>query len=241
MTKSTQNGAASNYKYSRTADSDVQDVPLDKTKRAPCQRCALGGCVVGLILVISAIIVAFVIKPLVNRKIVDEMVLFEGGKAFEGWKNPPVNPVMKVYFFNLTNKEAFLDGREKPRLEKCGPYVYVEHIQKVNVSFDDLGELVTFSDRKHYFFSQALSNGSESDSLTLPNLPMFGAFRNLSKNELSGFELHMNRFNWGIDKTPFLSLTVKEFLWGYPSLIMSLKSQQECLDKVYKEVLKYRK
>ena len=196
---------------------------------------------VGLILVISAIIVAFVIKPLVNRKIVDEMVLFEGGKAFEGWKNPPVNPVMKVYFFNLTNKEAFLDGREKPRLEKCGPYVYVEHIQKVNVSFDDLGELVTFSDRKHYFFSQALSNGSESDSLTLPNLPMFGAFRNLSKNELSGFELHMNRFNWGIDKTPFLSLTVKEFLWGYPSLIMSLKSQQECLDKVCKEVLKYRK
>ena len=23
---------------------------------------------------------------------------------FNGWRDPPVNPVMKVYFFNLTNK-----------------------------------------------------------------------------------------------------------------------------------------
>merc|ERR1711936_825265 len=65
----------------------------------------------------------------------------------------------------------------------------------------------------------------------MPNLPMFGAFRKLSKEELRGFEFHINRFNWGRDKTPFLSLTVAEFLWGYPSLIMSLKTQQECLAK----------
>ena len=231
MTNSTQI-TPSNYKYSRAADSDLQEVSLDKTNRTCCQKCALSGCVVGLLLVISAIIVAFVIKPIVNRKIVDEMVLFEGGKAFEGWKNPPVNPVMKVFFFNLTNEEAFLDGREKPRVEKRGPYVYVEHIQKVNVSFDDLGEEVTFSDKKLYFFSPSLSNGTESDTLVLPNLPMFGAFRKMDKEAVSGFEYFINRYSWGRDKTAFLSLTVKEFLWGYPSLIMSLNWQNECIEKV---------
>ena len=233
MTKSTQNGTiANNYKYTLAADSEV---PLDKADRTCCKKCALGGCVIGLILVVSAIIVAFIMKPIVNRKIEDEMVLFEGGKAFQGWKDPPVNPVMKVFFFNLTNEEAFISGREKPRVEKCGPYVYVEQIHKVNISFDDLGESVSFSDKKFYYFSPLLSKGRENDTLIMPNLPMFGAFRKFG--DKSTVDFNMKSINWispikTPDTTPFLSLSVAEFLWGYPSVIISLKEQQECISKV---------
>ena len=191
---------------------------------------------IGLILVVSAIIVAFIMKPIVNRKIEDEMVLFQGGKAFLGWKDPPVNPVMKVFFFNLTNEEAFISGREKPRVEKCGPYVYVEQIHKVNISFDDLGETVRFSDKKYYYFSPLLSKGSETDTLIMPNLPMFGAFRKLG--DKSTVDSTMASINWinptntTPDTIPFLKLSVSEFLWGYPSVIISLNAQDECIKKV---------
>ena len=30
----------------------------------------------------------------------------------------------QVYFFNLTNAEAFFEGHEKPKLKEVGPYVY---------------------------------------------------------------------------------------------------------------------
>ena len=235
MTKSTQNGTiANNYKYTLAADSEV---PLDKADRTCCKKCALGGCVIGLILVVSAIIVAFIMKPIVNRKIEDEMVLFEGGKAFQGWKDPPVNPVMKVFFFNLTNEEAFISGREKPRVEKCGPYVYVEQIHKVNISFDDFGESVRFSDKKYYYFSPLLSKGSESDPLIMPNIPMFGAIRKFGdKNTVDTTMMsinYINPTNITPDTTPFLRLSVAEFLWGYPSVIISLKAQNDCISKVW--------
>ena len=54
----------------------------------------------------------------------------------------------------------------------------------------------------------------------------------MDKEAVSGFEYFINRYSWGRDKTAFLSLTVKEFLWGYPSLIMSLNWQNECIEKV---------
>jgi scavenger receptor class B protein 1 len=44
-----------------------------------------------------------------------------------------VTPLMKLYFFNMTNVEAFLAGRERPKVKKLGPYVYHQEIHKANV------------------------------------------------------------------------------------------------------------
>ena len=33
---------------------------------------------------------------------------------------------------------------------------------------------------------------------------------------------------FGIDKGPFLNLNVREYLWGYPSLILSIAENQAC-------------
>jgi hypothetical protein len=54
-------------------------------------------------------------------------------QAFLGWKDPPVTPLMKLFFFNLTNADEFLSGRERPRVKKVGPYVYHQEIHKVNI------------------------------------------------------------------------------------------------------------
>ena len=229
MTTLSQNGSTCKYVSAPKSDSEIE--ALDKTNRSCCQKCALASCVVGLFLVLGGIISMFIMRTVVNSKIVDNMVLFEGGEAFKGWTNPPVNPVMKIHFFNLTNKEAFLAGRERARVDKIGPYVYVEEIKKVGLSFSDDGEAVTFSDKKTYRFSQSLSSGSESDVIVMPNIPLLGALRTMADSSIA-ISIFVNtilgQYKFGLDKTPFLTLTVKEFLWGYPSLIMSVNTQQHC-------------
>ena len=40
----------------------------------------------------------------------------------------------QVFFFNLTNEEDLLEGRDRPRVEKIGPYTYTQRIHKVSSS-----------------------------------------------------------------------------------------------------------
>ena len=79
MNKSTQNGT--NCKYSKAAKSDIEEVSFDKSERTCCQKCALGGCFVGLCLVIGGIISAFIMKSVVNKNIEANLVLFEDGQG----------------------------------------------------------------------------------------------------------------------------------------------------------------
>ena len=39
------------------------------------------------------------------------------------WIDPPVEPKLKIYIFNFTNPEEFLQGA-KPDLVELGPYVF---------------------------------------------------------------------------------------------------------------------
>jgi hypothetical protein len=88
---------------------------------------------------------------------------------------------------------------------------------------------VTYSDNKSYFFAPPpLTAGSEDDLIVMPNLPLMGALRRLAGSSLAtaGLEAMLGSYSFGIDKHPFVKLTVREFLWGYPSLIMSIDQFQ---------------
>lgn len=232
-TNSKENGLA-NTKYQVAPQREPLEIFENRPKlpeRTCCQKCALSSCLFGFVFIVGGIISALLMKPFVHHQIEDNMVLMDGGQAFLGWKDPPVTPLMKLFFFNLTNFEAFLGGRERPRVKKVGPYVYHQEIHKVNVSFDAAGETVTYSDHKSYSFAPPpLSLGSEDDLIVMPNLPLLGALRKLSASPLTitMLESMLRSHNFGIDKNPFLVISVREFLWGYPSLIMSIDRAQAC-------------
>ena len=100
----------------------------------------------------------------------------------------------------------------------------------IYLSFHDEGEKVTFSDNKTYYFSPDLSTGSETDQLILPNLPLLGAIKKFG-NDLTTLSLFLSMLRsktFGIDKGPFLNLNVRQYLWGYPSLILSIAENQAC-------------
>lgn len=48
----------------------------------------------------------------------------KGGESYEMWKKPAIQLYLKVYIFNITNREEFLAGTEKLRFEEVGPYIY---------------------------------------------------------------------------------------------------------------------
>ena len=49
-------------------------------------------------------------KPIVESQILVNLPIKDGSEVYRHWKDPPVHPVMFMYFFNLTNKDDFLNG-----------------------------------------------------------------------------------------------------------------------------------
>lgn len=54
-----------------------------------------------------------------------ELILKKGSQTFEWWAKPPVVPTIKVYVYNVTNADEFLNNGSKPIVDELGPYVYV--------------------------------------------------------------------------------------------------------------------
>jgi len=188
----------------------------------------------GAFFILSAVICAFVMKPVVKSQILQNLPLIEGSKVHQGWKDPPVKPVLYFYVFNLTNKEEFMSGSEKPNLVEMGPYSYVQDMKKVNVTYSPDGGSVSYMQSRAYHFSPDLSSPtvSETDVIVVPNVPYFGALKapdlawDFAKR---GFVELLSSYKDEafIDTKPFVRTTVGEFLWGYPSVLLSMKRQQE--------------
>lgn len=53
-----------------------------------------------------------------------QLRLWNGSLSFQYWQKPGVVRLTKVYIFNMTNVENFLQYNEKPKLQEIGPFVY---------------------------------------------------------------------------------------------------------------------
>ena len=45
------------------------------------------------------------------------------------WLNPPIEPLLKLYVFNITNPQEVLEGAD-PRTQELGPYVYRSSLER---------------------------------------------------------------------------------------------------------------
>lgn len=60
------------------------------------------------------------------RTIIDHQVALRvGGQSFGWWSRPPVEPIIRIFVYNVTNADEFLNNGTKPILDELGPYVYV--------------------------------------------------------------------------------------------------------------------
>ena len=49
-----------------------------------------------------------------------------------------------------------------------------------------------------------------------------------SSYEVEGFKMVLEGFEAGQKETPFLIISVKDYLWGYPSVLLTVKKHQKC-------------
>jgi hypothetical protein len=47
-----------------------------------------------------------------------------GSFSYHYWQRPGVIRLTKVYIYNVTNPDGFLNNGEKPKLTEIGPFVY---------------------------------------------------------------------------------------------------------------------
>lgn len=53
-----------------------------------------------------------------------QLPLNEGSMTYDMWRKPPVTPIMRVYVYNVTNADEFLNDKQKPVVQELGPYTY---------------------------------------------------------------------------------------------------------------------
>jgi len=155
-----------------------------------------------------------IFDPLVRSLILKKMVLSTTSENFKMWEDPPINPHLKVYFFNLTNAEAVFGGKERPKLVEVGPYTYTQKWTKQNITWHKNGTL-SYRTRKIFTFNESLSCGTCNDKLdevTTLDVPALSAFY---KNRNAGWwkarivSLALSGYK------PWLTRNVHELMWGY--------------------------
>ena len=132
--------------------------------------------VTGTLFIIAGILVVALFRSFVHSLIMAEIPLLPDSQVTKAWINPPVRPLLRLYFFNTTNPVGFLRG-EKPVLSEVGPYIYEEKWNKVGVEWSENGDVVRYKLKKTFIFRQDLSSPrTEDDRVTLPNVPLFVSF-----------------------------------------------------------------
>ena len=93
-----------------------------------------------------------------------------------------------------------------------------------NIEFSQDGSEITHSVYTEFYFNESLSIGSDDIHVTVPNVPLFGMVK-LMAEDYSIVKLgakEMLQSYEGVDTKPFMNVSVKQLLWGYPSAIMTL-------------------
>ncbi|XP_021934461.1 scavenger receptor class B member 1-like isoform X2 [Zootermopsis nevadensis] len=149
-----------------------------------------------------------------------KVMLSPGGETFELWRKPPVNLYLRIWLFNVTNKEAFMAGKEKLRVQETGPYVYKELMEHYNVTFNDNGTLTTIP-RHPLVWEPEMSAGKEDDVLVLPNIALL-SIADVVKDTSFFTRMGINLLAGQTKSEGLVTITARDFMFGYKNPLVTL-------------------
>ena len=193
-------------------------------------KCGALTLVLSLLFLFVALLCAFFRQPL--KTILDGLIQYQTSISPDSmmtglWMNPPLTPKLEVFIYNVTNAEPFLNGSQPLKVVEIGPYVYAAPQAKKVLKWSTKEGKVTFQSKTTYFSEN--QNGL-NDLVVVPNLLVFGG---MLKNEVKPqADFIKKSVIWPIltstgKKSPFITLTVQEFLWGYEDELACLNSQKQ--------------
>uniref|UniRef100_A0A0A9YEL4 Scavenger receptor class B member 1 n=2 Tax=Lygus hesperus TaxID=30085 RepID=A0A0A9YEL4_LYGHE len=158
--------------------------------------------------------------PWVDYLILKQLRLWNGTLSYYYWRQPGVNRLTKIWVFNVTNPEGFLNHQQKPKLQEIGPFVYREDMEKVNIQFHDNGT-VSFQHKKILQFVPELSYRRDV-KLIVPNIPLL-TLTSMVANMPAILRLPIRLALNSVYKHPALiPLTPDELLFGFDEPLTAL-------------------
>ncbi|CAL1260980.1 unnamed protein product [Larinioides sclopetarius] len=176
--------------------------------------------VAAAILVVSVTIL--LIFPTVYKNQLKSDVTLTDGSLLTGiWRDIPLPLYEKLYFFNITNGDDFLNNKAPLNVTEMGPYTYSARWVKRYPEWHSNGT-VSYRETRTYHFEPQLSVGSQEDVITTLNGPLIIAAEILK--QYSPFERTLASLALGIaGEHVIIQKTVKELAYeGYPDTIMKL-------------------
>ncbi|CAG4949416.1 unnamed protein product [Parnassius apollo] len=165
--------------------------------------------------------VFFCFTNTINDAILSSMVIRNNSLAFNMWRRPAVQPLMKVHLFNYTNWHRVKNGLDRRlNVEEVGPYVYSQQVERVNINFQK--DHLSFQEKNNFRYLPDASGGAHFDQINVPNLPLLGVVSKARDVNLNGFaQFSLNSaLTWANHPEAFVKLPVHRFLWGYDDSII---------------------
>ncbi|XP_060656552.1 lysosome membrane protein 2 isoform X2 [Drosophila nasuta] len=182
-----------------------------------CHQDRLAVIIIGIVTLILGIVLTSI--PWLDYFILKNLRLWNDTLSYHYWQRPGVIRLTKVYIYNVTNPDGFLNG-EKPKLQEVGPFVYREDMEKVNVKFHENNYTVSYQHKKILQFVPELSVDKNTPIVT-PNIPML-TLTSLSPklgyllSRTISFVLTAAKFK------PFINVTADQLVFGYDDALVSL-------------------
>ncbi|TRY75075.1 hypothetical protein TCAL_08572 [Tigriopus californicus] len=207
--------------------------------RFPCGRLVrlsqygLAVAFLGLVCLASSLICVFYfeqVEDMVQTALERQTIFMNDSVFLEAWQNPPLTPITKVYVFNVTNQEDVLAGNaSRFQIEEIGPFVYSARTIKRVVDWGQDGKTLTFQSKTTYQYLPKES-AFPDDRTTFVVVPNVLLMTGMLKTEVRPMSSFIKRnIIWPIltstgYKTPFLHLSVADFVWGYEDELGCLDS-----------------
>ncbi|XP_021699992.1 scavenger receptor class B member 1 isoform X2 [Aedes aegypti] len=151
-----------------------------------------------------------------------KLIFENGGEIFELWRTPPVDLYIKIFLFNVTNAEQYLEGTaEKMVFDEVGPYVYRELLSHENITFYDNGTLYTKPSHPLVFQAHLSAGHKEDDVFYLPNIALLSIAQVASKHNYL-IRLPLNLLIRQTKTVPLEKQTARQFMFGYETTLTTL-------------------
>lgn len=134
-----------------TKDVTQVDIPVKmRKKRRLCTQIAL--LVIGVTLVIIGITIFIQFEAIYEAILKNALNFSPDSKAFTVWRknDPPLD--VDFYLFNWTNTQDFKNTSIKPKFQQLGPFRYKEVKEKVNITWHNNNNTISYRHRKSLFY-----------------------------------------------------------------------------------------
>ncbi|VIO92109.1 CD36 family protein [Brugia malayi] len=203
-----------------------------KLKTLYCRTARILLFIIGVILTLFGISMAFLAPHLINAKIYQQKNIARNNELYHLWENPDYKFSSEIFVYSVKNPQQVLDGN-KPEMIKIGPYAYEMSLKKKILGFGNGS--VKYQNVHNFTFDKNASCAecSPTREIWIPNI-VFQKFVEIASNPVTTMaQLALP------SQQPFLKVSVDDILFkGYEDPYLTNVCAIPLVDIICKSVLK---